>query len=289
MTASIALHCAPLRCELIPALGGCIAGLWLGDAPVLRSTPAAALHSVRDAASFPLVPFSNRVGQAILRWAGTDHPLAQNFAPEPHAIHGVGWMRPWSVLEHTPSFALLAYEHAADDAWPFDFDTSQAFKLEPKALEMRLSITNQSRVAAPVGLGWHPYFPKRVGSRVRFGASRRWEPDADMLPTHASATVGLDCDCATLTVDHCFDGWQGAVDLSDAVLTTRITSNLRRLVVYTTPERDTIAIEPVSHVNNAINMMERDGFKADELGVQILQPGETLSCDLRIEVEGSPT
>ena len=39
-------------------------------------------------------------------------------APEPHAIHGVGWQRPWSVLDSDDSFAMLAYEHRADASWP---------------------------------------------------------------------------------------------------------------------------------------------------------------------------
>ncbi|RZJ08873.1 MAG: hypothetical protein EOO54_22510, partial [Haliea sp.] len=37
---SITLSAGGLRCEIKPALGGCIAGLWLGDTAVLRSTPA---------------------------------------------------------------------------------------------------------------------------------------------------------------------------------------------------------------------------------------------------------
>jgi aldose 1-epimerase len=86
-------------------------------------------------------------------------------------------------------------------------------------------------------------------------------------------------------VDHCFDGWSGSLQLTDAVLRTRVTSTLSRLVVFTTPQRDSIAIEPVSHINNAVNLMARTGASADELGVCILQPGQTFSCEMRIEVE----
>ncbi|MFZ3127841.1 MAG: aldose 1-epimerase [Rhodoferax sp.] len=285
MHSPLTLHCADLLCEIKPELGGCIAGLWLGDVPVLRSTHASDLHSVRQAASYPLVPFSNRVGHACLQWAGTDHPLVRNCEPEPHAIHGVGWERPWTVLESSATLALLSYEHKADAAWPFDFDTSQAFRLEPHALELSLSITNQSVVSAPVGLGWHPYFVKRADSRIRFDATGRWDMGEDHLPTQCRASTGLQADCATLTVDHCFDGWSGVLHLQDAVLRTRVTSSLSRLVVYTTPGRDSIAIEPVSHVNNAFNRLPQTDATAQELGVCILQPGQTFSCDMRIEVE----
>ena len=285
MQTPLILRCADLLCELKPELGGCVAGLWLGDLPVLRSTHAAELHTVRQSASYPLVPFSNRIGHATLQWQGTDHPLVKNWAPDPHAIHGVGWERPWAVLEATDTFALLSYEHKADAAWPFDFDTSQAFKLEAGALEMSLSITNQSPVSAPVGLGWHPYFVKRANSRVAFAATGRWEMGADKLPTQRSASTGVRGDCSTLEVDHCFDGWNGVVTVQDDALRTTLTSSLRRLVVYTTPARDTIAIEPVSHVNNAMNMLAQTGASAQDLGVCVLQPGQTFSCEMRIAVE----
>jgi aldose 1-epimerase len=285
MTTALILRNHDLWCEIKPELGGCIAGLWLGDVPVLQSTRAADLHSVRKSGSYPLVPFSNRVGHAQLQWQGTDRPLIKNFDPEPHAIHGVGWERPWAVLESSDTFAMLSYEHKADAAWPFDFDTSQVFKLGAGALEMTLSVTNQSQQAAPVGLGWHPYFAKRAGSKLHFNATGRWEMGADKLPTHREANAGLDVDPNHLTVDHCFDGWSGAVTLQDALLRTRITSSLNRLVVFTTPQRGDIAIEPVSHVNNALHMMAASGASAAELGVVVLQPGETFNCDMRIDVE----
>jgi aldose 1-epimerase len=288
MNTILTLRHDDLWCEIKPALGGCIAGLWLGDVPVLKSTRAQVLHSVRTAGSYPLVPFSNRVGHAQLLWQGTDRPLVKNFEPEPHAIHGVGWERPWHVLESTDSFAMLSYEHRADKAWPFDFDTSQVFKLSPGALEMTISITNQSLHSAPVGLGWHPYLIKRSGSQLHFNSTGRWEMGEDKLPTHREPHTGLACDPHALAVDHCFDGWSGAVTLQDALLRTRITSSLSRLVVFTTPQRDDIAIEPVSHVNNALHMMAARGASAQELGVVVLEPGETYSADMRFDVERMP-
>lgn len=285
MNNPISLRCGDLRCDIKPELGGCIAGLWLGSTPVLRSTPLQDLHSVRQAASYPLVPFSNRVSHATLQWQGTNHPLVKNWAPDPHAIHGVGWERPWTVLDASDTFALLSYEHRADAAWPFDFDSSQAFKLEDHALELSLSITNQSANAVPAGLGWHPFFVKRADARVQFEATGRWEMGDDKLPTHCGPSNGVDSACATLDVDHCFDGWTGVVNLRDSVLQSRVVSSLSRLVVYSTPQSDSIAIEPVTHVNDAVNRMAQTGASADDLGICILQPGQTLSRAMRIEVE----
>jgi len=284
MTQNIRLVCGDLRCELAPRLGAAIAGLWSGQDAILRSTPAGELSQVRLAGCYPLVPFSNRMAHATLQWNGTSHPLVQNFSPEPHSIHGVGWQRPWDILDASDTFALLSYEHRPDTGWPFAFDCSQAFRLGPDALELTLSGTNQSDQAAPFGLGWHPYFVKRPDSRIGFEASGRWEMDADNLPTHRVASRGLDSACAGLSVDHCFDGWHGPAHLRDARMDVRISSSLTHLVVFTNDTRDFVAIEPVSHVNNAVNMAGPDLRQLEQLGVRILQPGESLSASMRIEI-----
>lgn len=284
MTRTIELASGALRAAIVPDLGGCVAGLWLGDLPILRSGPAAALASARQAGSYPLVPYSNRMGHARLVWNGTSHPLVTHQGNDPHAIHGIGWQRPWQVLEQTDQLLLLSMEHRAGAAWPFAFDASQGFRLGGDALEMTLSITNQSPAPAPVGLGWHPFFVKRPGARIAFEATGRWEMGPDQLPTGRVRSRGMAVDAALLDVDHCFDGWTGAVTLSDALLAVRISSSLRRLVVFTNRQRDTVAVEPVSHVNNAINLLQA-GHTADALGVQVLAPGASLSAEMTIQVE----
>ncbi len=286
MTDTLELAHGSLRCEILPALGGCIAGLWHGALPVLRSTPGAQLHSVRDAGSYPLVPFSNRVAQASLHWEGTDHPLVRNYLPSPHAIHGVAWQRTWQVLEAESDYALLSLEHPGDGSWPFAFDCTQAFRLHADALDLTLSVTNHAAQAAPMGLGWHPYFVKRAQSRVQFEATGRWEMDELSLPIRRSPTQGLDQACAGLQIDDCFDGWKGTVRMEDEHLRVRLTADLRCLVVYTLPTQAFFAVEPVSHVNNAINMAAGQGANAlKALGVQVLPPGGTMTAQMRIAVE----
>ena len=281
----IELRSGPMRLALRPDLGGCIAGLWLGDMPVLRSGEPLALDSVRLSSSYPLVPFSNRIGQAHLQWQGTSHPLVRNFGGEEHSIHGLGWQRPWEVLEREDGFAMLSLEHRADKAWPFAFDASQVFRLSANSLELTLSMTNQSAQAAPAGLGFHPFFVKRARSRISFAASGRWEEGEDKLPTVRKAISGLDADCAFLDLDNCYDGWNGVAQLRDEALHVSLTSSLRRLVVYTNDTKDFVCVEPVSHVNNALNMLAQPGMTAEQLGVRILEPGESMSVDMRIDVE----
>ncbi len=281
MTAPLELHHAALHLSLRPELGGCVEGLWFSGTPVLRSSRPGTLKDVQLSACYPLVPFSNRIAQAQLQWSGTTHPLLKNFADEAHAIHGVGWQRAWQVLDVRDDFAMLSLEHRADTAWPFAFDASQIFRLKGNALELTLRITNQSPRDAPVGLGWHPYFVKRPGAQLQFAATGRWEMGGDKLPTQRTPSSGLHTACAALDIDNCFDGWAGSATLRDTRLSVRLEADLKRLVVYTTPQKDCIAIEPVSHVNNAMNSPS----SATELGVVVLAAGQSWQAHMSIHMQ----
>jgi len=283
MPRMVELQAGELLCRIEPRLGGCVTALMLGDTPVLR-VPPARLGTARQSSSYPLVPFSNRIGHASLQWEGTLYPLVRNNDDEPHAIHGVGWQREWEVLDQAQEFAMLSYEHRGDASWPFAFDASQTFRIAPGSIEFTLSMTNQSGGNAPAGLGWHPFFVKRPNAHLSFGATGRWEMSDDKLPTRRTASTGIDSDCAAVDVDHCFDGWDGAAQLRDELLRVRVGSNLSRLVVFTNPTRGDIAIEPVSHINNAL-ALSRQGMDAAQLGLVTLGAGESLSAQMTIAVE----
>ena len=111
----------------------------------------------------------------------------------------------------------------------------------------------------------------------------------DQLPTHLVPHTGLDTDTGALTVDHCFEGWDGAALLQDPLVQVRMQSSLKHLVVYTVPGREVIAIEPVSHVNNALSHNAPGGKTPQALGIVVVQPGETYSCNLRLEIQRTPS
>jgi aldose 1-epimerase len=271
--------------HLRPDLGGCIEGLWFQGHPVLRSTRAGMLSTVRQSASYPLIPFSNRIAGARLQWQGTSHPLIQNFPGESHSIHGIGWQREWGVLEERSDLCMLSLEHAASPAWPFAFDASQTFHLHGNTLQMTLAITNQSRQSAPVGLGWHPYFSKRAGAHLSFSAQSIWQMGQDKIPVAQVAHAGLSQAVDALEIDNCFSGWNGQAVLQDDLLRSEITSDVKHLVVFTNKEKDFVAIEPVSHANNAMNAGNANESSAH--GVVTLEAGQSWQASMSITVSSS--
>lgn len=276
----IDLKAGDLRLAVRADLGGSIAGLWLGDQPVLRSTAPGELAASRLSGCYPLAPYSNRLGYRRFRWAGQDHRTLPNFdADNPHSLHGVAWQRAWDVVSAAADSAELRYQHAADEHWPFAFEARQRFVLTPGALELHMALRNLAATAQPVGLGWHPYFPKRARSRLHIELSERWENDASGLPTRRVPQQGIDGDVAHLSFDNCFEGWRGAARIRDEKLSLRLTSSLPYLVVFTPQTRPYFCVEPVSHVSNAIHMSDPLAH-----GLRALEPGATLDAWMKLEV-----
>ncbi len=276
-----------LSCTLSAEAGGSVVAFTCAGADVFAPltqgllAPPSALPS---AGSYPLVPYSNRLANAQLHWRSQTYALRPNFLPELHAIHGIGWQRAWAVIAVDSQSATLRYAHAPDADWPFAFEATQTFSLSADTLRFQLNVKNLAAHAAPIGLGWHPYFVKRPHARITFAARGRWEMGADQLPTHRAVSTGIDSDCAQLNVDHCFDDWSGDLQLRDEQLHTSVRSNMRHLVVYTRSDIASIATEPVSHVNNAFNLIDAGHFDAAALGVNILDAGASTQAWMTVQV-----
>jgi aldose 1-epimerase len=278
-SAPFELHAGALRLALRPDLGGCIAGLWHGDEPVLRSVEPGLLEASRPSACYPLLPYSNRLGYRRFRWRGRDHTTAANFGDNPHSVHGIGWLRPWQIVSSSVLEVVIRLQHAGDADWPFAFEAVQYFTLTPQSVSVQMVFTNRADEVQPVGLGWHPYFPKRARSRLHIELSDRWDSDATQLPTRKVAQPGIDSDVSHLAFDNCFDGWRGPARIRDERFSLQLASSLDRLVVFTPQDKAYFCVEPVSHVSNAIHM-------ADPLahGMRALAPGEVYEASMKLDI-----
>jgi len=292
MQERLRLDAGDLSLELAPSIGGSIVAFAWRDQPILRPTEAAALETgqVRGMASYPLVPYSNRIGYGRFPFGGREHRLVPNFAGEPHALHGVGWRKPWRVVSAGPDHAELALEHSPDGAeaegWPFAFEARQRFALRPDRLIVRMSLRNTGRSAAPAGMGMHPFFPRRAGSVLGFRARGVWLNGGDRLPLR-EAPPPADCtfdpprSLEGAALDNCFTGWDGAAELRQPDGPgVRLTADalFGHLVVFTPPDRDFCAIEPVSHMVDALNRADQPAS-----GLRVLQPDEVLAGDIVLQ------
>ena len=278
---TVELRNGDLRLALRPDLGGSIAGLWLGELAVLRSTEPGALEQARQSGCYPLLPYSGRLGYRRFRWLGSDYTTQPNFDDSPHSLHGVAWRRPWSVLETGANVVELGLSHTPDADWPFAFEARQRFVLSADALEIRFAFTNHAPQAQPVGMGWHPYFPKRPRSRLHIELADRWDTDASGLPTRKVPQPGIDGDVAHLGFDNCFEGWHGPARIRDEKMSLRLTSSLPYLVVFTPETKPYYCVEPVSHVSNALHMADPAAH-----GLRSVAAGATVDAWMKLEIGG---
>jgi aldose 1-epimerase len=273
---AVELRQGALRLALRPDIGGSVAGLWLDGLPVLRSVEPAALTNARESASYPLVPYSNRIGERQFQWRNRNYTTAPNWPTEPHSLHGVGWMNPWQVTQSADDRVTLALTHPSDAHWPFAFHAEQIFELSATSLRVTLVVSNIDARETPVGMGWHPYFVRRARSRVHLELTHRWE---GKVPTHRVEQNALDADVAVLDLDNCFDGWRGPARIRDEKLSLRLTSSLTHAVIYTPPSHDFFCVEPVSHVNNAIRSDDPLGR-----GLIALPSGQSTQAWMQLDV-----
>lgn len=276
------------ECDLAPAIGGAIARWAVAGQDMLRraSPEAITAGDPLALASFPLVPYSNRIGHARFEWNGETIHLAHNHPPEPHALHGVGWHRVWTVTAQAADTATLRLVHTPDGNWPWPFEAVQHVALSEHGLEVTLIVTNHAALAVPLAFGHHPYFDL-AGASLRFAAKRVWLTGCDQLPTQAVAPIGkFDFDRDThvpgRVIDNCYAGVDGAATIEwidrPLRLEIRTSPSMPAAVVYVPQDGDAFCFEPVPHINNALNL------PSERPAMPVLAPGATMETSLHFQV-----
>ncbi|HEX8569798.1 MAG TPA: aldose 1-epimerase [Caulobacteraceae bacterium] len=290
MTDLLALRSGDLELDLAPAVGGSVAGFRLrrGDRaePLFRESRLP-YSDVLQSASYPLVPFSNRVRDGRFTFRGREVRLSPNLQPQPHPLHGQGWRGAWSVASAGEASAELRFRHEPDE-WPWAYEAVQRFGLDADGLTLVLSATNTSDEEMPCGLGLHPYFPSNPETVLEVETKDVWTIDEEVMPVERQDPVGRydlrrrRIDAADL--DNGYEGWGGQATITwpDRSLTLRFSSpDATRFQVYSPPEGGVFVAEPVTNRNDVFAYPEEQW---PELGVRILAPGETTSLTTRFEV-----
>ena len=296
MAELVPLRAGDLAVDIAPHVGASLTAFTRGPEHILRETPLTALSDKTPTLTgcYPMIPFSNRVADARVTFGGKTFDLDRNFGESPHAIHGNAWQRDWTVDEAGPSEALLSLDHDPSEGtrareWPFAYRAEQRFVLEPDALSITIRLENRDTRPMPAGFGLHPYFDK-AGANLQFSAEKVWQSDTRLLPSERTdVPAGWDChEFRTVdemaAVDHLFEGWGGVAEIHYPArnLSIRIIAEpvFAKLVVFRADERSFFAVEPVTHIVDAVNRMDT---VADH-GMRVLAPGEAMAGTIRFEI-----
>lgn len=254
-----------------------------GDADLLRRA-APDTTAPLDLASFPLVPYANRIAHGRFRFEGVDYQVPLNFGDHTHSIHGVGWTTPWAIEAQAEDRLVLVHRHEADDQWPWSYAARQEAVLDEDGLRITLTVHNLDAQAMPAGLGFHPYFVKDGATRLGFGAEGLWLSTPDMLPEREveadalgdwSKPASVDGDSL---IDNAYVGWSGTATISrgDGVKLVLTGQDAPYLHFYRPPGEQFFCLEPVSHLPDAVNR---------PAGMEALAPGAKRSLAMAIAVK----
>lgn len=283
---TVELRAGTLRLELNPSAGGSIAALEWDGRPILREVSSGGAN-VLDMASFPLVPYVNRIRGGNFTFRGREVRIAPNMAGDPSPLHGQGWLNPWRVEGAGEASAALSFTHQPAE-WPWAYEARQDLALDERRLTILLTCRNLSDEPMPCGLGQHPYFPCGPETRIDTSVSHAWTIDEHVLPVEKVPAEGrfdlrrrLVCGQG---LDHGFDNWGGLAWMGDPgwpydLILSSVSAGFFQL--YSPAEGGIFVAEPVTHANAALNAPEAEW---PELGMRVLDPGAELQLDMRLEV-----
>ena len=246
-----------------------------------------------------LIPFPGRIGDGRYSFDGQRFQLECNDKEGPNAIHGFVRSLPWQVQDvhaNKVTFEIrLDAERYAGRGYPFSLAISVMYDLDASGLTCTFTVKNVGQQAAPVGVGFHPYFTVGTSvineAEVQIPGAAYVEFNEQLVPTGKILSVtGTPWDyrrsrgIGHQRFNHCYVqlecDTQGMTTASlrhpssGRVIDITMNQAFSAVVVYTgdaiaDAPRAALAIEPMTCAS--------DAFNHPEWGLKRLVPGETFS------------
>ena len=242
-------------------------------------------------ASFPLVPFGNRVAGNEFAFNGRTYRLAANTDRDPLYLHGDGWLGEWAAGTATASHVDLAFDHPVVEGAPYGYRAVQSVGVEDGALVLRLAVENTGAEPMPFGLGHHLFLPLTAGTTLKAAASSYWTEKAGFLPDALRPrpdTLNFDTPrrLPGHWINNGFEDWDGHAEIAwpEAGVALAITADAafgRYVVFLSDPSYepgfagDHFCFEPMTHAVDAHH-------RPDLGGLVVLAPGDRLATTLRL-------
>jgi len=243
-----------------------------------------------------LSPFAGRIREGEFTFNSVVHQLAKNYPEENNACHGFVYDRKFGVIERTidENYAActLEYHYSGNlPGYPFAYVIQLTYHLSQDGLTCATTIKNNSNQRIPLSDGWHFYFDLGIeidNLKLKTENCELMELDSDMIPTGKSKMFSEFTEEKIIDdtkFDSCFK-----LHVKEKA-ETHLISNAKKLdltiwqevgegkyqymVIYTPPDRKSIAIEPMTSNINSFNNGE---------GLIILNPNELFTASFGISL-----
>jgi aldose 1-epimerase len=285
----LTLRTAAAEAVIHPALGGAVTRFDVllpsgRPEPVFRPAPASALDPAafdpNDLSCYPLVPWVSRLRPAMLPTDGEPLPIPPTRPGEPYPLHGWGWYAAWQVQSASPTAARLRLDHPGPPA----FAATLSYTLDGATLSIAIELENREPRRVGMGIGFHPWLPRRPSGRLHAPARTVWLSGPDRLPLEAvpPPEIWRFADERPLPdgdLDHAFDGWTGTAfyrwQTQEGEKRLLVESDCDRYIIYAPPQRDFFCFEPISH---------RPAPTGEADGLVMVGPGSSMARWARFAV-----
>lgn len=241
-----------------------------------------------------LVPFADRIIGGEYRWQDRPYRLTPNDGETGDAIHGFLYRTPMELRRRTPGSAALSCRLPAQPGYPWEMEVRLDFEALPDGAGIQVAVTNRSDSAAPLTVGWHPYFSPpgvaldesilqvpaseylEVDERLRL-SGRKPDVEGTAFDFRTARTVGgtqLDVGLvlgSATPPDHLrgvtLSGPAGSLGL-------RMGGIFEMVQLFIPPDRGSIAVEPVSAPGQALVV--------PGLGLKVIEPGEAVRGTIEV-------
>ncbi len=239
-----------------------------------------------------LAPFPNRIKNGNYVFEGKKFQLPINKPKENNAIHGFVWNQKFELREQTTDSnaarMLFEYQYEGEtEGYPFPFVINYLYELNDEGLTIEVNVRNTGTSSLPLGIGWHPYFSFGTGVeslKLQLPDCRSLAVDQQMIPTGERAeyehfkfpeAIGKTEFDTAFELKGEPESFTTKLFEPEEKITLQLvqSASFRFLQVYLPPDRNSIALEPMTCPANAFNSGE---------GLIVLKSGEQFSGWIKV-------
>ena len=231
-----------------------------------------------------LFPFASRIEKGIYEFKAKKYQLDCNQAGI-NALHGLVYNKSFEFKnqEVTKDFAAVTVVYVENNppaGFPYKYAMELTYKLADAGLEIHINVTNLDAHSFPFTLGWHPYFYTEdlANAVVKFNSTQQIAFDEKLITKEIIPYKNEgDFTIKDQQLDDCFVMNDHKIQFETKEYQLSIFSNATQnfLQMYTPPNRNLIAIEPMTGISNSFN---------NKIGLQVLEPAKTYQITWNLTI-----
>lgn len=258
------------RIEVSLENGASIENFYMNGVHVIA--PLKTIPYSKSYASALLFPFVNRINDGTYNFQNKKYQLDCNHAAEGHAIHGLVYNKRFEVVDECVSDkeSLLSLQYNQENGelgFPFKYNFQVTYKLGHNTLSIEFQVKSTEDQPFPFSLGWHPYFKTSDISKTKlvFSAKQQFINNCRNIPVQSDGLSGKRHLNFNSPKDDCYALNHRKVEFytPDYKMTIVNSIDNNYLQIYTPPQNNLIAIEPMTAITDSFN---------NNYGLQVLAP-----------------